>query len=126
MRGIHHIAIIGSDYRRSRHFYVDVLGFPVLHEVYREVRDSWKCDLDAGNARIELFSFPSPPDRPSRPEACGLRHLAFMVADIDAEVARLATHGVECEPIRVDEYTGRRFTFFTDPDGLPLELYEDA
>lgn len=126
LRGVHHIAIIGSDYSRSRHFYTEILGLPVLHEIYREARDSWKCDLDAGNARIELFSFPSPPARPSRPEACGLRHLSFMVADIDAEVARLAEHGVECEPVRVDEYTGQRFTFFADPDGLPLELYEDA
>ncbi|ETI63173.1 hypothetical protein C100_13755 [Sphingobium sp. C100] len=126
LRGVHHVAIIGADYARSRHFYTEILGFPILHEVYREARDSWKCDLDAGNARIELFSFPSPPPRPSRPEACGLRHLSFMVADIDAEVARLAAHGVTCEPIRIDEYTGQRFTFFTDPDGLPLELYEDA
>ncbi|MCI4591730.1 VOC family protein [Sphingobium sp. BYY-5] len=126
MRGVHHIAIIGSDYPRSRRFYTEILGFPILHEVYRETRDSWKCDLDAGNARIELFSFPTPPRRPSRPEACGLRHLSFIVTDIDAEVARLATHGVECEPIRVDEYTGQRFTFFADPDGLPLELYEEG
>ncbi|WP_150125719.1 SMU1112c/YaeR family gloxylase I-like metalloprotein [Sphingobium sp. RAC03] len=126
MRGVHHIAIIGSDYARSRRFYVEVLGLPVLHEVYREARDSWKCDLDAGNARIELFSFPAPPPRPSRPEACGLRHLSFVVRDIDAEVARLAKHDVACEPIRVDEYTGQRFTFFSDPDGLPLELYEEA
>ncbi|HAF42829.1 MAG TPA: VOC family protein [Sphingobium sp.] len=126
MRGVHHIAIIGSDYPRSRHFYTQILGFPIIREVYREARDSWKCDIDAGNAQIELFSFPSPPARPSRPEACGLRHLSFMVADIDVEVARLADHGIECEPIRVDEYTGQRFTFFADPDGLPLELYEDA
>lgn len=126
LRGIHHIAIIGSDYARSRHFYVEILGLAVLHEVYREARESWKCDLDAGNARIELFSFPDPPPRPSRPEACGLRHLSFSVADIDAEIARLAGHGVACEPVRVDEYTGQRFTFFADPDGLPLELYEDT
>ncbi|WIW90663.1 VOC family protein (plasmid) [Sphingobium sp. V4] len=126
LRGVHHIAIIGSDYPRSRHFYTQILGFPIIREVYREARDSWKCDIDVGNAQIELFSFPSPPARPSRPEACGLRHLSFMVADIDVEVARLADHGIECEPIRVDEYTGQRFTFFADPDGLPLELYEDA
>ena len=97
-----------------------------MHEVYREARDSWKCDLDAGNARIELFSFPAPPPRPTRPEACGLRHLSFAVTDLDAEVARLGGHGVECEPIRIDEYTGQRFTFFSDPDGLPLELYEET
>lgn len=125
MHAIHHIAIIGSDYARSRHFYVDILGFPVLNEVYRAERDSWKCDLAVGDAQIELFSFPNPPPRPSRPEACGLRHLAFAVSDLDAEVARLESHGVVCEPVRVDEYTDRRFTFFADPDGLPLELYED-
>lgn len=125
MHAIHHIAIIGSDYARSRHFYVDILGFAVLNEVYRAERDSWKCDLAVGGAQIELFSFPNPPPRPSPPEACGLRHLAFAVSDLDVEVARLESHGVACEPVRVDEYTDRRFTFFADPDGLPLELYED-
>ncbi|WP_374551898.1 VOC family protein [Sphingobium yanoikuyae] len=125
MHAIHHIAIIGSDYARSRHFYVDILGFPVLNEVYRAERDSWKCDLAVGDAQIELFSFPNPPPRSSRPEACGLRHLAFAVSDLDAEVARLESHSVVCEPVRVDEYTDRRFTFFADPDGLPLELYEE-
>ena len=124
MRAIHHIAIICSDYARSRAFYRDILQLPVIREVWRAERQSWKCDLDAGNAQIELFSFPDPPARTSRPEACGLRHLAFTVANIDAEVARLDAAGVACEPIRVDEYTGQRFTFFTDPDGLPLELYE--
>lgn len=126
MRCIHHIAVICSDYERSRAFYRDILGFPVLREVWRAERESWKCDLDAGNAQIELFSFPTPPARPSRPEACGLRHLAFLIDDIDAEVARLTAAGVECEPIRIDPYTDQRFTFFTDPDGLPLELYERA
>ncbi len=125
MHAIHHIAIIGSDYARSRYFYVDILGFAVLNEVYRAERDSWKCDLAVGGAQIELFSFPNPPPRPSRPEACGLRHLAFAVRDLDAEVARLESHGVTCEPVRMDEYTDRRFTFFADPDGLPLELYEE-
>jgi glyoxylase I family protein len=124
MRGVHHIAIICSDYARSKAFYSDMLGLPVIREVHRVERESWKCDLDAGNAQIELFSFPDPPPRVTRPEAAGLRHLAFTVADIDAEVARLATCGVECEPIRVDEHTGQRFTFFSDPDGLPIELYE--
>ncbi|WP_298401761.1 VOC family protein [Sphingobium sp.] len=126
MRCIHHIAIICSDYERSRAFYRDILGFPVIREVWRAERESWKCDLDAGNAQIELFSFPTPPSRPSRPEACGLRHLAFLIDDIDAEVARLSAAGVACEPIRIDPYTDQRFTFFTDPDGLPLELYERA
>jgi glyoxylase I family protein len=126
MHAIHHIAIIGSNYARSRRFYHEVLGFPIIREMYREERASWKCDLDAGNAQIELFSFPSPPPRPSRPEACGLRHLAFAVIDLDGEIVRLQTAGVECEPIRIDPYTDRRFTFFADPDGLPLELYEMA
>lgn len=124
MHAIHHIAVICSDYARARAFYRDILQLPVIREVWRAERQSWKCDLDAGNAQIELFSFPDPPARTSRPEACGLRHLAFTVANIDAEVARLDAAGVACEPIRIDEYTGQRFTFFTDPDGLPLELYE--
>lgn len=124
--GIHHVAIIASDYARSRRFYTEVLGLEVLAEHYREARDSWKLDLRVeGGTRIELFSFPSPPARLSRPEACGLRHLALRVADLDAAVAHLEAHGVASEPIRVDEFTGRRFTFFADPDDLPLELYED-
>lgn len=123
--GIHHVAIIASDYARSKRFYTEVLGLQVVAEAYREARDSWKLDLRVdANAQIELFSFPDPPARASRPEACGLRHLAFRVVDLDASVRHLAGHGVECEPIRVDEYTGRRFTFFADPDSLPLELYE--
>lgn len=123
--GIHHVAVIASDYARSRRFYVEVLGLPVLAEHYREARASWKLDLalpDGG--QIELFSFPDPPLRPSRPEACGLRHLAFRVADIDMAVASLQARGIAVEPVRIDEYTGRRYTFFADPDGLPLELYE--
>lgn len=124
MPSIHHVAIICSDYDRSRRFYVEVLGFPVIREMFREARSSWKCDLDAGNAQIELFSFPSPPPRPSYPEACGLRHLAFATPDLGAEVARLTALGVVCEPVRIDPYTDRKFTFFADPDGLPLEFYE--
>ncbi|MFT3967978.1 MAG: VOC family protein [Sphingobium sp.] len=126
MKGVHHVALICSDYARSKHFYTRIIGLPLVQEVYREERGSWKCDLDAGNARLELFSFPAPPPRPSRPEACGLRHLAFTVDDLDGEIARLEQAGVEVEPIRVDAWTGRRFTFFADPDGLPLELYEDG
>ena len=124
--GLHHVAIIASDYPRSRYFYTEVLSLPVIAEVYREARDSWKLDLRlADDMQIELFSFPAPPPRVSRPEACGLRHLALRVADIEAAVRHLQQHGVELEAIRVDEYTGKRFTFFADSDGLPLELYED-
>jgi len=123
--GIHHIAIIASDYERSKHFYTEVLGLRVLAEVYREARDSWKLDLQISDGvQIELFSFPSPPPRVSRPEACGLRHLAFVVPDIEQAIACLRDRSIEVEPVRVDEYTGKRFTFFADPDGLPLELYE--
>jgi glyoxylase I family protein len=122
---VHHIAIICSDYERSKHFYTTILGLQIIHEVYRQERQSYKLDLAIGDHYvIELFSFPSPAPRPSRPEACGLRHLAFSVSDIDEVIRHLNHHHIETEPIRVDEYTGRRFTFFTDPDGLPLELYE--
>lgn len=127
LAGIHHVAIIASDYARSRRFYVEVLGLEVLAEAYRQARQSWKLDLRlADGSQIELFSFPAPPPRVSRPEACGLRHLAFRVADLDAAIAHLQAHGVATEPVRVDEYTGHRFTFFADPDDLPLELYADA
>lgn len=122
--GVHHVAIIASDYQRSRHFYVDVLGCAIIAENFRAERVSWKCDLRVGNSQLELFSFPDAPVRTSRPEACGLRHLAFCVKDVRATVQRLAKHGVECEPVRTDPYTGRLFTFFSDPDDLPLELYE--
>lgn len=122
---IHHVALICSDYPRSRAFYSETLGLPIVREVYREARDSWKCDLLVSpGVQLELFSFPNPPARPSRPEAQGLRHLAFAVSDVDTAVALLDERGVSCEPMRVDEYTGRRFTFFADPDGLPIELYE--
>ena len=123
--GLHHVAIIASDYARSKRFYTQVLGLRVIAEVYREARDSWKLDLRVDDStQIELFSFPSPPPRVSRPEAAGLRHLAFRVDELDVAVAHLAAHGVACEPIRIDEFTGKRFTFFADPDDLPLELYE--
>ena len=121
----HHVAVICSDYERSRRFYTEVLGLEVVSEVYRAERRSYKLDLRLPDgAPIELFSFPDPPKRPSYPEACGLRHLAFEVADVSAAVAELEGLGVTVEPVRVDEHTGRRFTFFSDPDGLPLELYE--
>jgi glyoxylase I family protein len=123
--GIHHVAIISSDYARSKAFYVEVLGLKVIRETYREARDSYKLDLElADGTQIELFSFPSPPPRPSYPEACGLRHLAFATGDLDGAVTALERQGVAVEPVRVDELTGKRFTFFADPDGLPLELYE--
>ncbi|WP_313316966.1 VOC family protein [Stenotrophomonas sp.] len=125
LRGIHHVAVIASDYARSRDFYVRILGLEVIAENHRSARDSWKLDLRlADGSQLELFSFPNPPPRPSRPEARGLRHLAFRVAQLDDVVAHLQHEGVTCEPIRVDEFTGRRFTFFADPDDLPLELYE--
>lgn len=125
LTGIHHIAIICTDYQRSKHFYTKILGFTIVREVLRAERQSYKLDLALNDQYvIELFSFPDPPARPSRPEAAGLRHLAFAVADLDAAVAHLIEAGVVTEPIRVDEHTGRRFTFFADPDGLPLELYE--
>jgi len=125
LEAIHHIALICSDYARSRAFYTEVLGLRVIHETYREARDSWKLDLEVSpGVQLELFSFPSPPPRPSRPEAQGLRHLAFVVSDVASVVATLAARGVVCEPVRIDEFTGRRFTFFADPDDLPIELYE--
>jgi glyoxylase I family protein len=125
LSSIHHVALICSDYPRSKRFYTQVLGLRVLAEVYREARGSYKLDLalpDGG--QLELFSFPDPPPRPSYPEACGLRHLAFAVADIDACVAELKAQAIAVEDVRIDEYTGRRYTFFADPDGLPIEFYE--
>ena len=123
--GTHRVAVICSDDERSKRFYVEVLGLEVVSEAYREARDSHKLDLKLPDGtQVELFSFPDPPPRPSYPEACGLRHLAFAVADLDVAVTHLRKNGVAVEPVRADEYTGKRFTFFADPDGLPLELYE--
>jgi glyoxylase I family protein len=125
LKKIHHIAIICSDYVRSKQFYTEVLGLEVMQEVYREARASYKCDLALnGDYVVELFSFPDPPSRVSRPEATGLRHLAFEVENIDLVVADIKAKGIETEAIRIDEYTGKRFTFFFDPDQLPIELYE--
>jgi glyoxylase I family protein len=122
---VHHIAIICSDYERSKRFYTETLGCTIAAEYYREERKSYKLDLKLGaHYVIELFSFPNPPNRPSRPEACGLRHLAFEVDNIVSAIEELKDKGVLCEPIRIDEYTQKRFTFFSDPDDLPLELYE--
>jgi glyoxylase I family protein len=122
---IHHVAIICSDYAASKKFYVDILKFSVIHETYRSDRDSHKLDLKVGDHdTIELFSFPSPQPRPSTPEACGLRHLAFEVDNIEENVEYLMAKGLTVEPIRVDLITGKKFTFFKDPDDLPLEIYE--
>ncbi len=123
--GFHHVAIICSNYEKSKKFYVEILGFPVIEETFRTTRNSYKLDLQVGSSDIiELFSFPNPPLRPSNPEACGLRHLAFKVENIDESVKYLKSKGVDLEDIRIDEITGKRFTFFKDPDGLPLEIYE--
>lgn len=125
IKGLHHIAIICSDYERSRAFYTEILGFEIQQEVYREARQSYKLDLSLnGDYLIELFSFPDPPARVSRPEALGLRHVAFKVEDVEAAKKYLEEKGVTCEPIRVDEFTGKKFTFFEDPDHLPMEFYE--
>lgn len=122
---IHHIALIVSDYEASKHFYTKILGLTIQQEVYREERQSYKLDLAInGQYCIELFSFPNPPQRPSRPEATGLRHLAFEVDQLDDTITALSAHGVVAEPVRVDEHTGKRFTFIADPDNLPIEFYE--
>jgi glyoxylase I family protein len=125
LKRIHHVAVICTNYEQSKRFYVEILGLTVLQEVYRAERQSYKLDLEiAGQYQIELFSFPNPTARPSRPESAGLRHLAFAVDDIEQAVSHLQKNGVITESIRVDEHTQKRFTFFADPDGLPLELYE--
>ena len=122
---VHHIAIICSDYAISKKFYTEKLGLTIVREVYREARDSYKLDLALGEQYIiELFSFPNPPTRPSRPEACGLRHLAFQVKNIEETVRQLAAVNTDSEPIRIDEFTGKKFTFIADPDDLPIEFYE--
>ena len=122
---IHHIAIISSDYERSKLFYTQILGFEIEREIFRKERDSFKLDLSLkGKYMIELFSFPNPPERLSRPEGTGLRHLAFEVDDLESSIDELAKKGVEAEPVRIDEMTHKKFTFFFDPDDLPIELYE--
>ena len=125
LKGIHHIAIICSDYEASKAFYTETLGLQVKAEYYRAERKSYKLDLCLGDQYvIEVFSFPDPPKRLSGPEACGLRHLAFAVDDVEASAAELRGKNVVLEPIRIDTNTGKKFTFFPDPDGLPIELYE--
>lgn len=125
LKKVHHIAIICSDYQRSKLFYTQILGLQIKNETYRAERQSYKLDLALNdNYCIELFSFPNPPKRPSRPEALGLRHLAFEVTDIEAASQNFKDKGIEIEAIRTDELTGKRYTFFADPDDLPIELYE--
>ncbi len=122
---IHHIAIIVSDYKAAKDFYVNKLGFSVIRENYRPERKDWKLDLRVNeHTELEIFAEEDPPKRVNRPEACGLRHLAFCVESVEQTVRELAEVGIECEPIRVDVYTGKKMTFFHDPDGLPLELHE--
>ena len=121
---IHHIAIIGSNYTASKHFYVDLLGFEIIRENYREERGDYKIDLKLGSCELELFIIPNSPARLSFPEACGLRHLAFRVKSVDETVARLHALGIKTEPVRTDTFTGEKMTFFFDPDNLPLEIHE--
>ena len=122
---IHHIAIIVSNYEAAKDFYVNKLGFSVIRENYRPERKDWKLDLRVNElTELEIFAEEKPPKRVNRPEACGLRHLAFCVDSVEQTVKELTTAGIECEPIRVDDYTGKKMTFFHDPDGLPLELHE--
>lgn len=124
--GVHHIAIICSNYEVSKQFYTQVLGLEIIREEFREEKKSFKLDLAVqGQYIIELFSFPDPPKRPSRPESCGLRHLAFKVKDIAFVCDQLHNKGVTTEPIKIDPYTGKKYTFFQDPDGLPIELYSE-
>lgn len=121
---IHHVAIIGSNYEKSKHFYVDLLGFQIIRENYRTERDDYKIDLQLGDCELELFIIKNCPKRPSYPEAYGLRHLAFRVESVDETVKVLNARGIATEPVRVDDYTGKKMTFFQDPDGLPLEIHE--
>lgn len=122
---IHHIAIIVSDIEAAKKFYVTKLGFPIIRENYRPERGDWKLDLSMNDTtELELFAVKNPPERVSRPEACGLRHLAFKVESVDNMVKELARREIECEPVRLDAYTGKKLTFFFDPDGLPIEIHE--
>ena len=120
---IHHVAIIASDYERTKRFYVEQLELPIIREHYRANRDDYKLDLKVGNIELEIFGVKNPPKRVTNPEACGLRHLAFKVDNIEEVVKWLNSKGIETEPIRVDEFTGKKMTFFRDPDDLPLELH---
>lgn len=122
---IHHIAIIVSDYEASKDFYVNKLGFQIIRENYRPERNDWKLDLKVNEiTELEIFGVKNPPARVTRPEAAGLRHLAFFTDNIEETVAELKEKGIVTEPIRVDEFSGKKFTFFADPDGLPIEIHE--
>lgn len=121
---IHHVAVIVSDYEKSKDFYVNQLGFEIIRENYRAERDDWKLDLRLGDCELEIFGVKNPPARVNRPEACELRHLAFTVENMEEAVAWLSAKGIETEPVRTDDFTGKKMTFFFDPDGLPLELHE--
>ena len=121
---IHHVAIIVSDYEKSEDFYVNKLGFEIIRENYRPLKDDYKLDLKLGDCELEIFGVKNPPKRPSYPEACGLRHLAFSVENIEEVVEELHRLDIPCEDIRTDDFTGKKMTFFFDPDGLPLELQE--
>ena len=121
---VHHVAIIGTDYEKSKHFYVDLLGFEVIREIYRKERDDYKIDLRLADCELELFIIKNVPKRLSYPEAAGLRHLAFAVESVDETVKELNARGIETEPVRIDEVTDKKMTFFHDPDGLPLEIHE--
>lgn len=121
---VHHVAIIVSDYEKSRDFYVNKLGFRIIRENYRDDRDDYKLDLQLDDLELEIFGVKNPPKRPSYPEACGLRHIAFYVESVEDTVKELEKMGISCEPVRTDSYTGKKMTFFADPDGLPLEIHE--
>lgn len=122
---IHHIAVICSNYQVSKQFYTQILGLEIVKETYRPLRHSYKLDLALNGVYVlELFSFPSPPQRLTQPEAVGLRHLAFEVDNIYEMEQKMILHNIPMEPIRMDEFTGKTFTFITDPDGLPIEFYE--
>ena len=124
LNSIHHVAIIVSDYEKSKRFYVNILGFEIIRENYRKHRNDYKLDLKLGDCELEIFGIKDSPKRVSRPEACGLRHLAFKVDCIEDVIKELNESGIETEPIRFDEFTNKKMTFFSDPDGLPLELHE--
>ena len=124
LKRVHHIAIMGSDYEKSKHFYVDLLGFRVIRENYRESRNDYKIDMQLGDMELELFIASGHPERLSYPEAYGLRHIAFWVESVEETVTELNEKGIVTEPVRVDDYTGKKMTFFSDPDGLPLEIHE--